>query len=377
MEVIQSVKFKYTPTGTLKKLLGDFNQMVNFCIDTAIKNKVTSLSKLHRLTYPKLKERFDYNTQYFISAQRVAQSILKAWKQKGKEPKARKPMIRFSPLLTKLGGNKLRISVRPKEFVYVDLVVGDYQRRFLGKPHGMIIMNEEHVIIPFKTEVEELDCGKVVALDFNERNITGVTSEGEIHTFDTSEAKRLHDCYFELRREIQTEFRGDAKRRALSKYRRRERRRVRDFLHKVTRKIADTFKGYKVIMEDLTHIRKSIRFGKRLNRRLSAWNFRLGQSLVDYKARLNGSPVQYVNPKGTSKRCSRCGDEIAPNQKACPSCGLDRHVNACLNMLKMWGLQATLIRPSMTEEGSRILRQPEIDVKIYANKRITYTWWLF
>jgi len=75
------------------------------------------------------------------------------------------------------------------------------------------------------------------------------------------------------------------------------------------------------------------------------------QFYVDYKAKLNGSRVEYVNPRGTSKICSRCGGKIAPNEKICPSCGIGRHVNACLNILKMCGVQAPVTRPQMTPDS--------------------------
>jgi len=348
VEVVQSVKFKYESNDVIKKLLEDFRGMVNLCLDIAIKNKATSLAKIHSLAYQELKQRFDYHSQYYISAIRVAQSILKSWKRRGKEPTLKKSIIRFSPLLTKLEGERLRIALRPREFIYLNLVVGEYQRKFLGKPHGMIIMTEEYIIIPFKTEVEELDCDKAVALDINETNITAVASDGKVQVFDTKEAKRLHDCYFEIRREIQSKYKGNAKKRGLAKYRGREKRRVRDFLHKLTRKIVDIFKGYTIIMEDLRNLRRPVDYGRKLNRRLHVWNFRQTQFLIDYKAKLNGSKVIYMNPKGTSKNCSICGGTISPKDRTCPRCGTNRHVNACLNMLKMWGAQGPPTRLSMT-----------------------------
>jgi transposase len=50
---------------------------------------------------------------------------------------------------------------------------------------------------------------------------------------------------------------------------------------------------------------------------------------------LNSSPVYFVNPKNTSKICFRCGGTIN-SSKYCSNCGLDRDINACLNILKMW-----------------------------------------
>lgn len=59
--------------------------------------------------------------------------------------------------------------------------------------------------------------------------------------------------------------------------------------------------------------------------------------MLDYKHKLNGFDVVYLNPYKTSSSCSKCGGKIAPMEKACPTCGLNRDMNACLNLLRMWG----------------------------------------
>ncbi|MEM1883312.1 MAG: zinc ribbon domain-containing protein, partial [Candidatus Bathyarchaeia archaeon] len=113
------------------------------------------------------------------------------------------------------------------------------------------------------------------------------------------------------------------------------------------------------LMEDLRNIRKAINhkvkryngFSKRIQpvslrnknfkRRLNTWNFRKLQFLLEYKHKLNGFDVVYLNPHKTSSICSRCGGKIAPRERRCQNCGIDRHINACLNMLKMWGVSGS------------------------------------
>ena len=90
-------------------------------------------------------------------------------------------------------------------------------------------------------------------------------------------------------------------------------------------------------------IRKNINYGRKMNRRLHSWNFRQLQFYIEYKAKLNGIPVVYVNPKGTSSYCPMCGGRLAPNgqwrEKVCKKCNIvwNRDIVACLNLLKMWG----------------------------------------
>ncbi len=180
----------------------------------------------------------------------------------------------------------------------------------------------------------------------NESNVTAVSSKGEFFQIDTSEVKRIHDTYFEKRRRIQRKVdRRKTRKRLLSKYGKRERNRVRDELHKIANIIVEKAKQSNcgIILENLTDIRKSINYGRKMNRRLHSWNFRQLQFYIEYKAMINGIPVVYVNPKGSSSYCPICGDKLAPNgqwrEKVCRNCGMvwNRDVVACLNLLKMWG----------------------------------------
>ncbi|USS41442.1 IS200/IS605 family accessory protein TnpB-related protein [Thermococcus aggregans] len=62
------------------------------------------------------------------------------------------------------------------------------------------------------------------------------------------------------------------------------------------------------ILEDLNDIKERVLNGsKSLNRKLSKWNARELQRLIEYKARWFGVPVVYVNPRNSSRVCPACG----------------------------------------------------------------------
>ncbi|KPV64844.1 MAG: hypothetical protein AOA65_0758 [Candidatus Bathyarchaeota archaeon BA1] len=92
--------------------------------------------------------------------------------------------------------------------------------------------------------------------------MVGISSKGKMVNIDLSEVRRFHDCYFEKRRRIQKKLakKPRVKRVLLAKYRGRERRRVNDFLHKVSRKVAEYISQNKleIIFERLTHVRRSV-----------------------------------------------------------------------------------------------------------------------
>jgi len=73
---------------------------------------------------------------------------------------------------------------------------------------------------------------------------------------------------------------------------------------------------------------------KKLKRRLNSWNFRKLQNFVEYKSNWEGVKTIYVSAKNTSKFCSICGCNIEPREQNCPKCGINRHLNAALNLLK-------------------------------------------
>jgi putative transposase len=107
-----------------------------------------------------------------------------------------------------------------------------------------------------------------------------------------------------------------------------------------------------VVLEDIRDIRKRIRYSKALNGRLNRWGFRRLQSILEYKARLVGLRVVYVDPRGTSSLCLTCGEKLSPNghrMVRCPKCGLeeDRDVLAVRNLLRRYQMDvgSSPVRP--------------------------------
>jgi len=75
----------------------------------------------------------------------------------------------------------------------------------------------------------------------------------------------------------------------------------------------------------------------------ASWNMLVG--ITSYKAVSAGSRVTLVDPRNTSKMCSRCGvlveKSLSDRVHNCPNCGLamDRDQNAVINILRL-GLQS-------------------------------------
>jgi putative transposase len=80
-----------------------------------------------------------------------------------------------------------------------------------------------------------------------------------------------------------------------------------------------------------------------LNGRIHRWSYSRFQKILEYQAKLCGLHVKYVNPRGTSKTCPICGDELEEGSNGrrlmkCWKCGLeeDKDVIAVKNLVKRY-----------------------------------------
>jgi transposase len=94
-------------------------------------------------------------------------------------------------------------------------------------------------------------------------------------------------------------------------------------------------------MEDLNGIRSNFKKSKKLNRRFHSLPFRILQTIIEYKALLEGIEVKYLMKKeagNTSKTCHRCGHvaQVEGRMFKCSKCGMeyDRDLNACVNIAR-------------------------------------------
>ena len=109
----------------------------------------------------------------------------------------------------------------------------------------------------------------------------------------------------------------------------------RDFWHKTTRKLTNTYSL--IAIEDLT-----LSFMTHNHHlALSAYDASLGlfRQLLTYKVEETGTRLVAVNPAYTSQKCSKCGEivkkDLSVRVHDCFHCGLtlDRDVNAAINIL--------------------------------------------
>lgn len=154
--------------------------------------------------------------------------------------------------------------------------------------------------------------------------------------------QHVHKKYMHIRRNHQKEAkqRKHHKFRKLKNIKRRESNIVRNENHHISKAIVKRAveENATIVFEDLKSIRETSKRGGRFKYSLNSWSFYQLQVMVEYKAKLQGVPVVYVNPEDTSQDCSRCGEEGIRKGKTfvCPHCGHTAHadVNAGFNIAK-------------------------------------------
>ncbi len=118
------------------------------------------------------------------------------------------------------------------------------------------------------------------------------------------EAYHIHNKYKNIRKTLQKK----GKYRKVKKTKRRESNIERGLNHKVSKRMVQEAKknGMGIKLEYLQGIRNA-KSSRSFRYSLNSWSFYQLEQMIEYKARLLGIPVVYVDPYNTSRECSRCG----------------------------------------------------------------------
>lgn len=137
--------------------------------------------------------------------------------------------------------------------------------------------------------------------------------------------KYIRRHFDKLRHSLQKAKRLDAIKRLNNK----EQRIMKDIDHKISREIINTAikNNIRVIrLEQLANIRSATRKSRKNNHSIHSWSFYRLASFIEYKAKLSGIRIEYVNPAFTSQMCPKCGSAHHANDRnySC-KCGYHTH----------------------------------------------------
>ena len=339
--------------------------MCNDALRVAMRQKPSNRFSLIELAYPALKE-YGLHTHYILAACEVAFAIYKNPRRK-ETPRITNPFIKLDNQSYQLSHLLLRIPTGPRRFIFLTLHGSDYHFSLIDDPSlkkGSIVITPRAINVSLSRKVETFEPVGFIGIDINETNVTASASDGWLHKFtQLAEIVDIKERSKDIRARIERKTGRDRRicRRLLQKYGERERNRTFQRIHRLTKQVVDKALDPKfgIKLERLTGIRRL--FGKRTRQsrlfrgRMNTWVFGETQRQIGYKAKWEGIPVYYVNPRGTSSYCL-CGSRVSPladRKLYCPRCDKtwDRDDLASKNIMACAVPQA---RPSKgSEEGER------------------------
>ena len=175
--------------------------------------------------------------------------------------------------------------------------------RIVTKNHTLVTQ-----IVYNVAEPELKSDGNVMGVDLGIKcPAVSYCSDGSIKFYGNGRKnKYMRRHYAYLRKKLQ----ASKKIKAVKRINDKEQRIMRDIDHKLSHDIVETAVAHnvKVIkLEQLQNIRSTTRKSRKNNHSLHTWSFYRLAQFIEYKAKLAGISVEYVNPAYTSQTCPICG----------------------------------------------------------------------
>ena len=194
--------------------------------------------------------------------------------------------------------------------------------RIVIKNHTLVAQ-----IVYEAAEPELKTDGNVMGVDLGVKcPAVSYCSDGSVKFYGNGRRnKYMRRHYAYLRKKVQI----SKKMKAVKRINDKEQRIMRDIDHKLSHDIVKTAVAHnvKVIkLEQLQNIRSATRKSRKNNHSLHTWSFYRLAQFIEYKAKLAGISVEYVNPAYTSQRCPVCGSvHHADDRNYTCECGFRIH----------------------------------------------------
>lgn len=194
-----------------------------------------------------------------------------------------------------------------------------------------IEVDNRYYYITFEvSEDEQYVPAGFVGIDLNATGHSAVIAVNDKILKRGKQAPHIKRIYAAIRKKL----RRKRQYATLKRINNREARRSRDLNHKLSREVVDLAKTKQmgIRLENLSRIRE--RTNQKSSRKsrgiTNNWNFYQLRQMIEYKGRICGVLIEFINPAYTSKTCSRCGEIGTRSKKTfeCGSCGHADHADA-------------------------------------------------
>jgi IS605 OrfB family transposase len=337
-----TLQLQLLPTGEqaadLLETMERFNAAASFAARVGFEHKVYGQVSIHGLCYHEIREKFGLSSQLAVRAIAKAVEVFQRDKSACPVFKPRGAICYDQRVLSFKGLTTVSLWTT-KGRLLIPFVCGEYQKANQARIKGQADLVYRRgkwylyctIEMPEGTPIEPADF---LGVDLGIVNIA-TDSGGE--AFSGADVQRNRRRRATARKQHQRKGTRNAKRR-LRKMAGRQRRFQAKVNHEISKKLVAKAKalGKGIAIEDLKGIRDRVEptVCRRFRRQLGNWGFsQLGQ-FVEYKAKLAGVPVVKVDPRNSSRTCSKCGyceKGIRPDQATfrCKHCRYS--TNADLN----------------------------------------------
>ena len=193
-----------------------------------------------------------------------------------------------------------------------------------------IILKNNHIVAQIVYEAEEPlspEKGNVMGVDLGIKcPAVSKCSDGSVKFYGNGRKNKAMRRHFAVKRKSLQKAKHLS---AVKHINNKEQRIMKDIDHKLSRCIIDTAVAHNVKtikLEQLSNIRSTTRTSRKNNRSLHSWSFYRLAKFIEYKAKLAGIEVLYVDPAYTSQTCPVCGDiHHAKDRSYSCKCGFHTH----------------------------------------------------
>lgn len=331
--MLQTIMVKLDPSKeqhiVLTKTMERFNNACNSIADIAFEQKCANKIKLQKIVYYDVRERFSLSAQMTI---RAIAKVVEAYKR----DKSIKPSFKLNGavvydqrILSWRGLESVSIlTIEGREII--PICIGEYQTARMDRVRGQVdlIIKNGIFYLAVVVDVPEqtpFDPVGVLGVDLG---IVYLATDSDGQDFSGEKIDNTRERYATLRGGLQSTGTKSAKRH-LKKLSGKEQRFHRDVNHCISKTIVTKAKdtGRAIALEDLIGIRNQITVSKAQRSRHHSWGFYQLRQFIEYKSVVAGVPVEFVDPRYTSRTCPSCGcidKKNRPNRDTfnCVQCGL-------------------------------------------------------
>ncbi len=320
-----------------------FNEAATFAARLAFDAGVFSQPSVHRLAYRAIREQFGLSAQLAVRAIGKAVEVFR-------RDKTVCPVFRLDGAITYdernlsfKGLDKVSLATLTGREV-IGLVYGEYQAERFDRIKGQcdLVRRDGKFYLLATVDLPEpppVEVHEFLGVDLG---IVQIATDSTGEAFSGVKVDKNRKRRATARKQYQRKGTKNAKRR-LKRMSGRQARFQRHKNHEISKRLVLKAKARSagIVLEDLRGIRSRLEdtVSRKFRRRFGNWSFHHLRQCIEYKARLAGVPVLFVDPRNTSRTCSVCGHCEKANRKTqdsfvCKHCGYscNADLNAALNL---------------------------------------------